>query len=74
MEASRAVSQVRVVAIWRPSVEWQRGGVEVSWVRVVSFGKPSVEWRHGWTSGLMSATGHGLDRVDAWSNGCDRCL
>jgi hypothetical protein len=35
MEASRAVSQVRVAAIWRPSVEWQRGGVEVSWVWVV---------------------------------------
>jgi hypothetical protein len=39
-----------------------------------SFGKPSVEWRHRWTSGLMAATGHGLVRVDAWSNGCDRCL
>jgi hypothetical protein len=35
IEASRAVSQVRVVAIWRPSAEWQHGGVEASWVRVV---------------------------------------
>jgi hypothetical protein len=35
MEASRTVSQVRMVAIWRPSVEWWCGGVEVSWVRVV---------------------------------------
>jgi hypothetical protein len=34
-EASCAVNQIRVVAIWRPSVEWQRGGVEVGCIRVV---------------------------------------
>jgi hypothetical protein len=35
MEASRDVNQVHVVAIWRPSVEWQHSGVEASWVWAV---------------------------------------
>lgn len=39
MDASRAVSQLRVVAIWRSSVEWQRCGMEA--VQLGSDGAPS---------------------------------
>jgi hypothetical protein len=76
-EASCAVSQVRVEAIWRSSVEWQRRSVEASWIRMVLL-RDAI-------SGVAERTDVRADddhwswanlagiRVHAWCNECDPC-
>jgi hypothetical protein len=70
MDVSCAVSQVRLVAVWRPSVEWQRRGVEARWVQVVLLPETTRGEAARMYVGLVAASGHGLVQPEyGWMRG-----
>ena len=76
-EASRVVGQVRVVAICRHSVDWQRRGMEASWVWVAllreAIREVAARMDVGADGDHWSWDGSARKQVDAWRRGYNRC-